>query len=419
MLGIFSERINNFIEPGNKVALAVSGGADSMCMTGLFSQLGLFDITVLIVDHRLREESTDEAINVKNYITERFKVNVKILTWDRDYQVDSNIQSKARDSRYALLKKYCEQENIEYLCTAHNQNDQAETVLMNIMRGSGIDGLVGIRESSLIGDINLLRPVLHFSRDQIIQYLKDNNIRWIEDPSNDNEKYERVKIRKLIRIISSSNLVNSNNFISRLNLLSENALCSHNFITKYVDKKIKEICKFCPIDVIVVDANNLFIEEKEVVLRIFRELIRNCSASKYCVRKINLMKLYEIFIKSYKKKEFFDITLGGCMIWMDFSAKKQHVLVIAKEKLSKSNKSHNDVIKYQSVRKNEVAKLQKMIINQTSEIIDESIYNKILDMVSIIPKFHKVLHGISYHCAYVDGKMKCFYPSLGVATILV
>jgi tRNA(Ile)-lysidine synthase len=377
MLEIFSAKINHLIQPGHQVALAVSGGADSMCMIGLFTALKLFDITVLIVDHKLRDESTDEAINVKHYISEKFKVNVKILTWDKDYKVDRNIQSKARDSRYSLLKKCCEEANIGYLCTAHNQNDQAETVLMNIMRGSGIDGLVGIRENSIIGSINLLRPMLQFTRDKIVEYLEDNNIKWVEDPSNDNEKYERVKIRKLIKIINSSNLVNANNFISRLNLLSENALCSHNFIAKYVDKKIKEICKFFPIDVITVDAEKLFIEEKEIILRIFRELIRSCSASKYFVRKINLMQLYELFTKSYRKKESFDITLGGCMIWMDFSSKKQHVLVIVKEKLLQSHKVNNNAIKYQFLRKNEVAKLQTMIVERTYEIIDQYTYNKI------------------------------------------
>ncbi len=416
MLDIFSEKINHLLIPGKKVALAVSGGADSICMTLLFSQINLFDITVLIVDHKLREESTDEAIKVKNYIAEKFRVSVQILSWDRTYKVESNIQSKARDYRYELLKQYCKENKIEYLCTAHNQNDQAETVLMNIMRGSGIDGLVGIKEHSMVDGINLLRPILHFDRDQILKYLKDNQIQWIEDPSNHNEKYERVKIRKFINSISDSNFVNAGTFISRLNLLSENALCSYNFIKKYVDQKIKEFCKFFPIDVIAVDADKLFIEDKEIILRILRELMRTCSSNKYCVRKINLLNLYKLFITSYKNKEFFDITLGGCMIWFNCNNQDKNILTIAKEK---SSKSKNDAIKCQFIKKNEAAKIQTMIINRTSEIIDQNTYDQILDMIKLIPKFHKILYGLSYHCDYFDGKIKCFYPSLGMAIILV
>lgn len=413
MLNSFHDIIRTSTQNNRRIGLAVSGGADSMCMTLLFSQINFYELTVFIVDHRLRKESTEEAIWVKNYIQNNFKFDASILTVEKS--IKKNIQSQARHARYGLMIKECEKLQIEYLCTAHNQNDLAETVLMNIMRGSGIDGLVGIKEKSYMNNVVILRPLLRYSHQEIRTYLQDYNIKWVEDSSNHNDKYERVKIRSVIKTIENSNLVNAHMLIPRLNMLSLNALRVSNFLNHYVKEKITEICKFWHMNVITFKAKDLLSEDDEVSLRIMRDLISECGQKQYSVRGESLYRLYENIKMSYNTKKSFDMTLGGCIIY----SSKQHediVIVISQEKLYKHIDSNS-----QFVRKNEIKKLIKAIAYENSEynVYDEKIYRLVKEMIANIPRVSKILLGIDYHEALINGKKELVFPSLGISKVLV
>jgi tRNA(Ile)-lysidine synthase len=353
---------------------------------------------VLIVDHKLRDESTDEANFVKCYIEDNFNFEARILTWNRDEDVTSNVQSRARDARYSLLKIECKQFGIENLCTAHNKNDQAETVLMNIMRGTGIDGLVGIRENSTLDGINIVRPMLEFSRNEIEDHLRLYNTTYVNDPSNESDKYERVKIRKFMKAISDSDLVNREFFISRLNLLSQNVRRSHEFIDHYVAKKIDEICEFFHLNVVTIDITQLMIEEQEVILRILRKILMIVGGKKYCVRYENLLKLNG---KLTKEKDFCT-TLGGCIIWNGCQHGK-NLLIFSKEVINNQHK----------IAKNEIKTLQKAFCDRQSQYIvyNHDIYYKAQKMVENVPKAYKVLSCVDYE--FIDGWE--FFHSLGIA----
>ena len=393
MIQVFSRRVANL----GRFALAVSGGADSMCMTLLCHQLGLKPM-VLVVDHKLRDESSDEANFVKCYVEETFNFEARILTWNRDEDVTSNIQSRARDARYSLLTVECKQLGIENLCTAHNKNDQAETVLMNIMRGTGIDGLVGIRENSTLNGINIVRPMLEYSRDEIENYLRLYNTTWINDPSNESDKYERVKIRRFMKAISDSDLVNREFFISRLNLLCQNVRRSHEFIDRYVAKKIDEICEFFYLNIVTIDITQLMVEDQEVILRILRKILMIVGDKKYCVRYESLKKLNE---KLTETKDFCT-TLGGCIIWNGYQNGK-NLLVFCKEVINNQHK----------IAKNEIKALQKAFCEGQSQYIvyDYDIYYKAQKMVANVPKAYKVLSCVDYE--FIDGWE--FFHSLGIA----
>jgi len=397
MLKDFSYRINC----SEKFALAVSGGADSICMTLLCHQLGLKPI-VLIVDHKLREESFDEALYVKNYIEEHFNFEVYILVWDRSSKIISNVQSKARDARYILLTDKCKILGIKVLCTAHNKNDQAETVLMNIMRGTGIDGLIGIRDIVKIDDIELMRPMLIFSRYEIEVYLRSYGITWINDPSNESDKYERVKIRRLINLIGNSDLVNGEHVISRLNLLSNNAIRTQNFIDRYLEKKINEICCFWHSTIVTVDLEKLIAEDEEIIMRILRRLIQAIGMQKYSVRSKSLIRLYHDVINI---KRAFHCTLGSCSIW-NGSRDNRFFLVIIKEIFNPQNK----------IQQNEVKELELALYNLKPQYIvyNHDIYYKAQIMFKSIPDATKILGSIQ--CKIVDGKK--FYPLLGLTRSL-
>lgn len=406
MLEDFKRSIELLLPQNETIALAVSGGADSICMTLLFSQLEGFNVKILIVDHKLREESTAEALSVNEFISLKFKFNVDVLTWEKDFDVQSNIQAKAREARYKLMTDYCRQNNIKYLCTAHNKNDRAETVLMNIMRGTGIDGLCSMREVSEIHNISLVRPLLRYTRDEIITHLKAYDITWIDDPSNENEKYERVKVRRLLKIIENSNLINAKHFTSRLNLLSDNALSANDFIKKYVHKIIDQICKFFSLGVIMIDAKKLFNEESEVVIDVLQEVIKKCSKKKFSsIRGSSLMSLYNLFKMSYQKKSFFEKTLGGCMILFCANNKDQPILVVIKEK-SHTNENF--------IKRNEVAKLKQMIIKQNCKVIDEKLFKQATEIIKTIPKNNKIFFGTEF----IVRNAERVYPSLGISEIL-
>jgi tRNA(Ile)-lysidine synthase len=397
MLESFARKIMGLGE----LALAVSGGADSICMTLLCHQLKIKP-KVLIVDHRLREESFEEAMSVKHYIEEKFNFEVYILTWNRSYAVSSNVQSKARDARYDLLISKCKELRINKLLTAHNQNDQAETVLLNIMRGTGIDGLVGIREYSIRSGVDIIRPMLSFSRYDIEKYLEAHSISWVNDPSNESDKYERVKVRKLLKKVSDSDLVNSEHFISRLNLLATNAARTCNFIDKYIEEKIKNIVKFWHLNVATVDIDQLMIEEEEVILRIIRKLLKVVGQHKNYVRGDSLLKLYENLKKDNKN---FSATLGGCIIWTEYNCNGKN-LVLCKEGGKKPNR----------VSKNEVRSLKAVFDGLESKYIiyDSYSYLKAKKTIESISKRYKILSQIEYEIS--NGKM--LYKALGIMEML-
>ncbi|MFN5027260.1 MAG: tRNA lysidine(34) synthetase TilS, partial [Candidatus Fonsibacter sp.] len=180
-----------------KFAIAVSGGSDSLALSilaKLYSLEQSSDFATLIVDHGLRKESANEA---KKTFKNLKKNNIKaeILTY-RGLKFTSNIQKKARDLRYDLFQKYCKKNKIRFLILAHHQDDLIENFYIRLIRGSGIKGLTSLQNvSELNKDFYLLRPLLHFKKEELLNLTKKIFSTWIEDPSNLNEKFLRVRIR--------------------------------------------------------------------------------------------------------------------------------------------------------------------------------------------------------------------------------
>lgn len=184
------------IEKGAKLAIAVSGGADSLAL--LYLSYQHFDVAVLTVDHGLREEAAAEAKYVAS-ICQSLGVRQVTLNWDGDKPA-ANIQAEARDARYSLMETWCEEHNYSFLAVAHHRDDQAETVLLRLARGSGVYGLAGMKAlRQMDSGVTIVRPLLNCSKVELVQYMKDQEVEWIEDPSNQIEKYERVKARAILK----------------------------------------------------------------------------------------------------------------------------------------------------------------------------------------------------------------------------
>lgn len=192
----FLKNLKSYNLEGFGVLLAVSGGKDSMTMLDLFNYFKYelkLNLVVCHFNHSLRDDADRDEKFVK---TQCEKYGLKFYSKKEDVLLYSNenklsTEEGARFLRYKFFDEVKRIENLEYIATAHNKNDLAETVIMRIFRGTGINGLIGIQSER--GD--LIRPILNFSRDEIEKYIEENNIPFVEDKTNFEELYLRNKIR--------------------------------------------------------------------------------------------------------------------------------------------------------------------------------------------------------------------------------
>ena len=178
-----------------KILLAVSGGLDSMTLLHLFS-LTKLNFSIAHCNYNLRSnESLEDEFLVKK-IAKKLKIELHIKNINTKNYLNKNklsVQIAARKIRYDWFNSLIDKYHFSYIITAHHLDDQLETLLINIGRGSGIEGLIGIPESKL-----LIRPLLNFTKKEILIYANDNNVIWNEDSSNSKNNYLRNSIRNLI-----------------------------------------------------------------------------------------------------------------------------------------------------------------------------------------------------------------------------
>ncbi|MCE3077207.1 tRNA lysidine(34) synthetase TilS [Chryseobacterium gwangjuense] len=174
--------------------LAVSGGADSMVLTYLFNELRNLDceFQVAHINYKLRGKDSDLDQKVVQDFCEKNDIKFHLYSVsEKDQQPENSIQLWARELRYNFFKQIQQKEKLEFLVTAHHLNDQLETFIINLSKAAGIKGLSGIPSN----DNKILRPFLNFTKEEIYQFAKENNIEYREDLSNKKSDYLRNKIR--------------------------------------------------------------------------------------------------------------------------------------------------------------------------------------------------------------------------------
>lgn len=177
------------------LGLAVSGGPDSLALLLLAHASFPGRIAAASVDHGLRPEAHEECEFVATLCAER-GISHQILK--PSMPIRGSIQAEARKARYSLLNTWLENRNIAWLATAHHADDQLETLIMRILRGSGIDGMSAIRSKRG----HIIRPLLPFSKDMLIQFVTAQNIIPIDDPSNKDHSFDRVRVRNALSQLS-------------------------------------------------------------------------------------------------------------------------------------------------------------------------------------------------------------------------
>ena len=186
-------------EKSPKIAVAVSGGSDSMGLVFLLKNWiskNNGSLTALIVDHQIRKDSNLEASNIKKYLINH-EIKCKIFKVNKKNVIKKNM-NEARRNRFNQLFNFCNKNSIFHLFIAHHYDDNLETYLLRKLAGSNFEGLRCMQQKVTIKSIQILRPLLIFSKKNIIEYNKKNNIYYIDDPSNENLKYSRIAVRKFL-----------------------------------------------------------------------------------------------------------------------------------------------------------------------------------------------------------------------------
>ena len=286
--------------------VAVSGGPDSLALSFLakiFSIKKFLKVKYFTVDHKLRKKSTSEARYVQKLL-KNYSINLNILTWN-GVKPKKNIQSVARDKRYELIINRAKKYKIKNVLLGHHLDDLFENFFIRILRGSGLNGLISLDKEIQKNEINLIRPLINVDKKDLIYISKNIFGSYIKDPSNEDDKYKRVKVRNFLTQLSSEGLDRNKFFLTIKNL----KIANEN-IKFYIKKNLEENVTILKKKEYAILKESFFIQSNEVVFRSFVEIIQIIGKKYYPVRGKKIDKI----IKLINLKSSFKVTLGGCII---------------------------------------------------------------------------------------------------------
>ena len=294
-------------EPAPHLAVAVSGGADSMVLSLLAADWARArggTVTALTVDHRLRAESRREALWVRRALAAR-KISHRILTWRAGAKMTgANLQARAREARYGLLEDWCRAKGVLHLLAAHHQDDQAETFVMRLARGSGYYGLAAMAPVVERAGMRLLRPLLDVPRDELRSFLEDEGADWIEDPSNENTIFTRVRVRRAMPGLAAAGVGAARIAETAIRLGRDRLAMDHG-----VAKLLARAAAPDPAGFIHVKREALLDAPAAVGLRALARLIVTVGGAPYPPRFVRLRRLYDEIAGPCRTR-----TLGGACI---------------------------------------------------------------------------------------------------------
>jgi tRNA(Ile)-lysidine synthase len=302
----------NKVSTQTEIALAVSGGPDSMALLLLVDrwrrarlQQGQVapEVMVFTIDHGLRPQASVECRFVVKKARE-LGYNAEILHWE-GLPPTTRIQEKARDIRYQLLAGACHLHGIKTLMIAHHLDDQAETFLMRLARGSGVDGLAAMAEESQRYGLLLMRPLLGFEKADLLGQLCESGWNYITDPSNTDLRFERVRLRECNEELQKLGLTSAMIGLSAarlrrvkraLNEVSERFLAQNAFISDFGTARIDQLAFF--------DAPD------EIAIRALSKILRICGGSHEVPNMARLEKLTTRLKADFATNR----TLAGCRL---------------------------------------------------------------------------------------------------------
>ena len=315
---IYKEFVKN-VSINENFIVAVSGGPDSLALAFLskiYSIQKKLKVKFYIIDHKLRSESTIEAKYVKK-ILNKFKINTEILYW-QGKKPTTNIQSEARTKRFELLLSKCKKLGITHILLGHHQEDLLENFFIRILRGSGLKGLISLSKKTKLQNVTILRPLINQKKDDLVFISKKVFDFYVKDPSNNDEKFQRVRIRKLLNELKKDGL-DQNKFIKTI----ENLKKSNDVVNYCVKKNLEYNTFFSHTKEQLILNDKFFKHPHEIVFRSFSDSLNFVSKKYYPVRGKKIDKI----IKDIQKSSFSKCTLGSCLV-----EKVNQTVIISKER---------------------------------------------------------------------------------------
>ncbi len=261
-------------------------------------------IHVFVVDHRLRVESKNEAAQTQQRLA-GLGLKSEILSWDHG-PVVTRLHVSARKARYRLLIEACKQRGINKLFLAHQKEDQAETILMRFAKGSGVDGLAGMRAQSVMGNVQLLRPFLNISKTRLIATCREAGLEFIEDASNRSEKFARGRLRKVMPLLEQEGLT-----IDRLIDLGERAAEAKEALDFYTHEFLREKSQRDKAGVIRFDLSDFKNLPRAIAGRALTMVLQEINKADYAPEHMSLVQLMDALCAD---GDMSVRTLHGCLI---------------------------------------------------------------------------------------------------------
>lgn len=310
------------------IAIAVSGGADSVCLALLANEK--YQVTALTVDHGLRDESASEAVAVNKQLS-GLGIKHHVLTWEMLEKPVSNVQALAREARYNLMLNWCVESGVQFLLTAHHSDDQAETLLLRLARGSGVYGLAAMEPKRRLSEnVTLVRPLLNVTKLQLMATLRERGINWIEDPSNQSQAFERIKARKLLADPPLEGLTPQ-----RLSATASRLGRTRDALRFYEEQWLQEAVDFHLAGYARLRMTSMTVAPLEIILRGLTSVLRFAGGGHYGPRFEKLERLYNALTAD----AFSGCTLGGAQFtvgknndtWITRESSETHAMAIGRD----------------------------------------------------------------------------------------
>lgn len=291
------------------LAVAVSGGVDSMAlMLMLVAWRELIgenapELSVLSVDHGLRREAAEEVEFVAR-ISRQYGLAHKAFRWS-GANSDGNIQANARNARYDLMCERCAQQQISHLLVAHTLDDQAETVLLRLARGSGVDGLAAMATSRTWNTTVIYRPLLSVERARLLRLVEDVKCPYVSDPSNHDLKYDRVRFRQALALLEPLG-VGAHGLVETAGRLAQAREALDTMSVQAIGQAVEVFAAgYC-----ILDPQQLEQYPYEIKRRVLGRLLRAVAGRAYVPAHSSLAQLLDwIQVRDRSTR-----TLGGCLL---------------------------------------------------------------------------------------------------------
>ena len=299
--------------PSVALGVAVSGGPDSMALMVLLHDWAVAQrvrLQTFTVDHALRAEAAAEAAQVGRWCAD-LGVPHEILRWDHA-PVTGRVQEQARQGRYEVLAAACARHGIGVLALAHHRDDQAETVLLRFAKGSGIDGLAGMRTVSKWGatldaahDLTLFRPLLTIPKARLIATCVARGQEFVRDPGNETPRFARGRLRAAAAALAAEGLD-----ADRLVDLAARAALASDALAEYTRRLLARAARYDAAGYAELDLAQCWAEPADIQLRALTVLLRQIGGAVYAPKQESLLEV----LAALREPEPARRTLQGCEI---------------------------------------------------------------------------------------------------------